>query len=339
VRLPADASNSLYDGTRNPAMNAGTAHVVDVHTGCLGYLVYSDFSGDLWGLEDNPHALVHNQVGGNLVSVTTAACDPLFFLHHSNIDRFWQCWLNMGGGRVNPTLSSWLDHAFDFQSTTGPQTPVVSDGLTTWDLGYIYDTCPVRVMYQLPKSLPYLMYELWPLIEIPQPDPPPPWIHTAFTFEPLELDGHDKVFLLPRAAIERAGVSEAGSAAFLMSDVEATGLATLGGFYLDLWLAPDARLLASKGLDSAKRVGSFGNFQLSALHAHGNHNGAHVHHGKTPPFTVKLDGEAIRLLASGPEPALLFARRGIADARGEPLKHDPKAVLFKVGALSLVVGK
>jgi hypothetical protein len=338
VRLPADATNSLYVSNRNGPLNTGMAQVVDVDHDCLYLPDFSDFAtGDDVGVEDNPHNMVHNQVGGWLGAVETAGYDPLFFLHHCNIDRFWECWLTMDGTHENPSQAAWLNVAYDFQSTTGPQTPLVSDGLRTSDLGYTYDACPIKSLIRIPKYLRYLVWEVWPLLEIPMPDPPPPYVRTVFTFEPLVLDGFDKAFLLPRA--ELGGIGKAGSGAFLMSDIIANERVAEGGFYLDVYVAPDASQLAGKGLDAAKRVGSFGNFQLSALKAHGQHNGAHLHHGVTPPFGIELDRSDLQLLANGREPALLFTRRGVADQEGKPLAHDPKAELFKVGALSLVTGK
>jgi hypothetical protein len=338
VRLPADASNSLYVSNRFGPLNTGMAQIVDVDHNCLYLPDFPDFAtGDDVGVEDNPHNMVHNQVGGWLGAVETAGLDPLFFLHHCNIDRFWECWLTMDAAHENPSEAAWLNVAYDFQSTTGPQTPVVSDGLRTSDLGYTYDACPIKPSIKIPRYLRYLVWERWPILKIPTPDPPPPYIRTLFTFEPLVLDGFDKAFLLPRA--ELGGIGTAGSGAFLMSGITANERVAEGGFYLDIYVAPDASQLASKGLDAAKRVGSFGNFQLSALKAHGQHNGAHLHHGETPPFSIVLDGADMQILASGREPALLFTRRGVADREGKPLAHDPKAELFKVDALSLVAGK
>jgi len=34
----------------------------------------------------------------------------------------------------------------------------------------------------------------------------------------------------------------------------------------------------------------------------------------------------------------VFVRRGVVDREGKPIAHDPKAELFKVGALALVSG-
>jgi tyrosinase len=52
-------------------------------------------------LEVAPHGFVHGGVGGTeplgLMSLfETAARDPIFWLHHANIDRLWEAWLALG---------------------------------------------------------------------------------------------------------------------------------------------------------------------------------------------------------------------------------------------------
>jgi tyrosinase len=44
---------------------------------------YNQFSSDV----ENIHNTVHVQVGGNMVFVPQSAFDPIFFLHHANVDR------------------------------------------------------------------------------------------------------------------------------------------------------------------------------------------------------------------------------------------------------------
>ena len=44
-------------------------------------------------LESVPHNQVHGYVGGFMGSFDTAGLDPIFWLHHANIDRIWQIWL------------------------------------------------------------------------------------------------------------------------------------------------------------------------------------------------------------------------------------------------------
>lgn len=47
-------------------------------------------------------------MNGWLGSFNTAGLDPLFWLHHSNIDRLWEVWLNLDPQLTNPTDAAWL---------------------------------------------------------------------------------------------------------------------------------------------------------------------------------------------------------------------------------------
>jgi tyrosinase len=65
--------------------------------------------------ERNPHDLVHGYVGGAISNTDyglmsdpgTAALDPIFYLHHCNIDRMWAVW--NASGNDNPTDPNWLN--------------------------------------------------------------------------------------------------------------------------------------------------------------------------------------------------------------------------------------
>lgn len=53
-------------------------------------------NGSAGALENNPHNFVHvmaGSFGGYLSDPNYAALDPLFWLHHCNIDRLWSAWL------------------------------------------------------------------------------------------------------------------------------------------------------------------------------------------------------------------------------------------------------
>lgn len=48
-------------------------------------------------------------------AVNTAARDPIFWLHHANIDRLWERWLQLGGGRADPVQdANWMTSSFTF---------------------------------------------------------------------------------------------------------------------------------------------------------------------------------------------------------------------------------
>jgi tyrosinase len=117
-RDPADASNPLFTSNRNPAINAGAlinASTVDAGT-ALAQVAFNSFTSVLNG---TPHGGVHVAVGGGMSSFQGAGRDPIFWLHHCNIDRLWEVWLSQGGGRVNPTDASWLNTPWNFYDETG----------------------------------------------------------------------------------------------------------------------------------------------------------------------------------------------------------------------------
>ncbi|MCW2762951.1 MAG: tyrosinase family protein [Marmoricola sp.] len=113
-----------------------------------------NFSGDEAGLlEDVPHGLVHSLVGndydgqtlvnpGWMGSFYTAGLDPIFWLHHANLDRLWQVWLELDDSHVNPTGdSAFLDTEFTFpHPTRGTVTWRIGDALDSNYFGYEYES-------------------------------------------------------------------------------------------------------------------------------------------------------------------------------------------------------
>jgi len=59
----------------------------------------NDFAAFLPGLE-GPHGSIHMWVGGHMTSMTSPN-DPIFFLHHANIDRLWSKWQQLHPGPAN----------------------------------------------------------------------------------------------------------------------------------------------------------------------------------------------------------------------------------------------
>lgn len=75
---------------------------------------FSHDGGTHGNMESNPHDLVHVYTGGVvsnsdyglMADPGTAALDPIFYLHHANIDRMWAVW--NAAGNANPTDADWL---------------------------------------------------------------------------------------------------------------------------------------------------------------------------------------------------------------------------------------
>jgi tyrosinase len=91
-------------------------------------------------LEFNPHDGVHIALGGDMTNVLLAARDPLFFLHHANVDRLWAEWNRRGN--ANSADPMWRDFVFEnnFSHPDGsPWNVAVGDLGATPPLGYRYD--------------------------------------------------------------------------------------------------------------------------------------------------------------------------------------------------------
>jgi tyrosinase len=106
--------------------------------------------GTIGTLEGTPHGNVHVRVGGFMGGFDTAGLDPVFWLHHANIDRLWEVWLGQQGGRANPTQNGWLNAWFKIGSGASAVTLRVRDVLDTRQppLEYFYSNVslpePVR---------------------------------------------------------------------------------------------------------------------------------------------------------------------------------------------------
>ena len=71
-------------------------------TGVAGVLATSDFLTASFALDYGPHGQVHIQVGGDMSTIRNAAFDPIFWLHHCNIDRIWWMWQRRYGNTTVP---------------------------------------------------------------------------------------------------------------------------------------------------------------------------------------------------------------------------------------------
>lgn len=95
-------------------------------------------------LENIPHNVIHGNIGGAsgwMSDPNTAALDPVFWLHHSNIDRLWEVWIQRDQNHANPTDRNWLRlYEFEFLDAGGQSVKFrCNDALTTTGLGYQYD--------------------------------------------------------------------------------------------------------------------------------------------------------------------------------------------------------
>jgi tyrosinase len=113
------------------------------------------FGGVSGALENTPHNIVHGAIGGFMGNPDTSALDPIFWLHHCNIDRLWEVWRNQGAPGANWRDSAWLAQTFAFHDAAGkPITIACSALLDTTKImnGYSYDSTPVATAMNDPST-------------------------------------------------------------------------------------------------------------------------------------------------------------------------------------------
>ena len=149
-----DPHSELFVADRRAAMNAGGA-LPTGHVDYAGAFSFRSFVNASTSLEGSPHDTVHVDVGGWMGSALTAAQDPLFYLHHANIDRLWSLWLAQGGNRMDPIGDeAWARHRFTFYNENGkPVQMTTCDVLrTAEELQYVYEGEPIQVKQYCPRK-------------------------------------------------------------------------------------------------------------------------------------------------------------------------------------------
>lgn len=94
---------------RNNSMNPSTLPATEANNS----LNENNFHGFRPALE-GPHGTVHMRVGGHMTRMTSPN-DPIFFLHHANVDRLWAKWqlTHPGTDNYNPNNTGNVGHKLD----------------------------------------------------------------------------------------------------------------------------------------------------------------------------------------------------------------------------------
>ena len=119
--VPMPAPMSPVSVTRSPGTSADLATITSSAPTVMALGDFPTFTGSLEGI----HNGVHVWVGGTMGFIATAPADPIFWMHHANIDRLWAQW-QQGHAGLNPNLpgppSSASSPVMDPWSYTEPDT-------------------------------------------------------------------------------------------------------------------------------------------------------------------------------------------------------------------------
>ncbi|WP_442869378.1 tyrosinase family protein [Bradyrhizobium sp. CCBAU 11430] len=102
-----DASNLLRHPRANDSINSGALSRSPFEQKALLPASPADWRKCFSvPLELDPHGAVHDLVGGDMGNIRASAKDPVFWVHHANIDRLWTVWTKMAG-HTNPNDTRW----------------------------------------------------------------------------------------------------------------------------------------------------------------------------------------------------------------------------------------
>jgi tyrosinase len=79
---------------RSPGSSADLATIASNTPNALSQTTFNSFTSTLEAIHDS----VHVWVGGSMGSIPTAPADPVFWMHHANIDRLWAVWQASAAG-------------------------------------------------------------------------------------------------------------------------------------------------------------------------------------------------------------------------------------------------
>ena len=148
-------SNTLVDQFRTPGLNANTTAISSSTGSAQQAFDFTDFRNFSFALEMQPHGSMHCGTGfgcqaPDIGIVPVAGLDPVFYMHHTNIDRLFQCWLTRKANGQPITLA-WakanlgMDAAFfnqkwNFVDENGdPVSMTVSQLFEPGGIDYVYD--------------------------------------------------------------------------------------------------------------------------------------------------------------------------------------------------------
>lgn len=238
--------------------------------------------------ELDPRGTVHDLVGGDMGDIQTSARDPIFWVHHANIDRLWVVWTKMKG-HANPAGgSSWAATSFTYDQA-GQMKEIAGEIVDTVPkLGYRYEE-EGPLPAAKPLATAAVLVQSGPSLPSTQ-QVPSSAMATVSATESVTL-GANSVAVnleLPQTARTQLhkfttsiAATEPGAitgAWLVLDDVKIGADGTKGGFSFNIFVALPNGALGSRQV----KVGQLGKFTWPTARAD------HAHGGQPQPVTLTI---------------------------------------------------
>jgi tyrosinase len=306
---PANSSNPLWHSPR-ASNTVGTLSQTPFTRTNFKLPPYPGFSGDL---EGDPHGSVHDDIGGDMGFINRSAFDPIFWLHHCNIDRLWNVWVNEGHSNP-PSSDPWSSQSFAY-NVSGTMKKTCGEVINTVSqLDYRYDneSSPLTgtiiiipwhiILSEVLLAPPFILPGPGPVekaamtMSEPKPETRNVAIGSALA-KPFALGTQSSAikFALSAADSERVRAFASGASTLQDVDLVLDGVAIApdgrqGGYSYKVCVAVPAGRIEDQALEK-QCVGQFGSFEISVAEEHARKMGTSTEGGVTLRFPL---GEGIR---------------------------------------------
>jgi tyrosinase len=200
--------------------------------------------------------------------VPLSARDPIFWLHHANVDRLWSAWIKGGKRNMPSEKSRWgiTTWKFDEQGSWTQRAGAMLDSEKSLNYRYDDENMPVVVPAAAPQPVAKVIQGQVVSADLPQSTAP---VAISSTPNSFTLSSEAVAVNLPISAklstellklLLSPGSSEIGSAMLLLHDVELGKDGKQGGFSYEII----ATLPSDRDNRSPLTLGVLNSFTLSA---------------------------------------------------------------------------
>ena len=286
--LPAEFTNPV---SSNPL------YVDRVNTNVKPALSMAPFSSDLINfqtgktrafepsVEGMPHNTLHNLIGGAMADMQSPI-DPIFWLHHANVDRLWVAWVAAGAGRKMPVKSDsyWSGSYIYTSALTLPRRQTYD---TRTNLAYYYqnETMPTTLpSLAAGESVSMLAPPAVGTFKMSNPRATGASTFSAAGALHVELDERSVSVQLPASSDAGQAITQVArgnpaairgaatiykSVQVVLNEIAVTSAGGMGGYFYKLYVNVPARQNSASATRTVL-IGTLGPFQIkAAMHNQG----------------------------------------------------------------------